>query len=62
MKGEREEETNLSLPETNYRELNILQLTNELCSKLWPPDKIYHTIFLLNLFKYFHLLLNTQSV
>lgn len=44
-KGEREEETNLSLPETNYRELNILQLTNELCSKLWPPDKIYHTIF-----------------
>lgn len=45
MKGEREEETNLSLPETNYRELNILQLTNELCSKLWPPDKIYHTIF-----------------
>lgn len=62
MRGEREEETNLSLPETNYSELNILQLTNELCSKLWPPDKIYYTIFLLNLFKYFHLLLNTQSV
>lgn len=30
-----------------WTELNILQLTNELCGELWPDDKTRHTISLL---------------
>lgn len=40
---ERKEESNCLLQKQMNGELNILQLTNELCNELWPHGETHHT-------------------